>query len=370
MGDKLNWRSELLISFFTFPWIVKKHVRPLTICRKSCHSNCYVNSAAIARIRAVGNVTSSRHAHFCWPEDQNHQHGTQMSASRRKHTELGKVTIRSLLQTPKASERLLCEAICSCVFDYAQLDFDTMVLFLHWILYNVKNSEMLRGSPCVWRELAREREFFFLPDFTFSLTNRAFLFISSPLSSPLYCCVSPLSSHSFSPSDHTHTHTRTHTVHALFLLQHPMACRLKRGQAWLLLAWYQEIPDESPHSCQDSFIKHETVNSHLQIEKPVSHILVCIVFWEQGSCAGSLSLSLTFRVLVCWRKRKQTTTTTTTKKKASSEILFIRFTFSSFHLYPSCLALRTFGQIAASERDSSLTSWWVFHTLRKQLRHL
>ena len=210
MGDKLNWRSELLISFFTFPWIVKKHVRPLTICRKSCHSNCYVNSAAIARIRAVGNVTSSRHAHFCWPEDQNHQHGTQMSASRRKHTELGKVTIRSLLQTPKASERLLCEAICSCVFDYAQLDFDTMVLFLHWILYNVKNSEMLRGSPCVWRELAREREFFFLPDFTFSLTNRAFLFISSPLSSPLYCCVSPLSSHSFSPSDHTHTHAHTH----------------------------------------------------------------------------------------------------------------------------------------------------------------
>ena len=165
------------------------------------------------------------------------------------------------------------------------------MIFLHRIVRNVKARRRFMGR-CVCGESWQASGI--PPDLTFSHTNQAFFsFLHSSIST-LLCLFSLFSRFLF-----LLTHSHSHTVHALFLLCYPMAWRLKRGQAWLLLARYQEIPDDdSPHSCQDSFMKHETINTFR--DKNLWVTLSFVLFSEKLLVSAVISHVLVYSSSTMW----------------------------------------------------------------------
>ena len=235
-----------------------------------------------------------------------------------------------------------------------------MVLFLHWILHNVKNSEMLRGSPCVTRAGKSENFFIFFSRFHFysHKPSLSFHFFSSIFSLLLclFLCPCTLS------LSHTHTHTHTLYMHYFCCgIQWPAGSSEDRLDCcWPGIKKYLM----SPHTHARTHLSSMRLSTATFRYKNLWVTFSFVLFSKNKGVALAVLSGVPCASILAQNK---------TKKKASSEILFIRFTFSSFHLYSSCLAPRTFGQIAASEQDSSLTSWWENNSdtfrHRKQSRH-
>ncbi len=340
---KIIWHYDFNQLFYLF-FNPSKLLQPLTNCRQSCYSNCYVSSYAIARIRAVGmwhllnmHISADQKTRIinmaprCQPSGTNtHTHA---------HTHSWENHNKIPPANTKSSKHHLCKQFVAARLIIFRIFWHNNYIFTLNHAY-CWDTETLHGSLCVARA-GKHQEFLLIwlshtnPPCAslLSFFHSSISTLLSGLFSLFPCFLSELRAH-------THTHTHTLCVHYFcYAIQWPGGSSEDRHDCcWPDIKKYLMGPHTHARThlwsmrLSTATIRNTTYESH-------SH-LYCFLrtreLYQQSSLKFNFGRCFFLSV--------------STGIVAQCEIVFVRFwaRFSTYHLSVSCLAPRTVGQIAPS----------------------